>query len=107
MNSLAHTLLFILIFGMSSANLKADHYKIKGWFQDPYVEGCIYDLLDASFGKRCAQISVRYYFNEAKHKGSYMKAYENCQNYLEELGHRKYRNFNSDDFSIECVEIEG
>ena len=98
-------LLFILIFVISSFDLKANHYNRGNWFGDPYVQRCIYDFLDASFGLKCAQISPKYYFHEGKHKGSLNMAYKNCYDYLEKLGHRKYRNFNKEDFSIECSEI--
>ena len=81
---------------------KADHYKTGIIFGDPYVIGCIYDLLDASFGSKCAHRSPKYYYHEGKHKGSWDKAYERCYNYLRRLGHRTYRNFNRDDFSVEC-----
>jgi hypothetical protein len=83
-------------------HVKADHYKTGLMFADPYVIGCIYDLLDASFGKKCAQRSLKYYYHEGKHKGSWNKAYEKCYNELRQLGYRKYRNFNNTDYSIEC-----
>ena len=83
-------------------NVKADHYKKGMFFSDPYVSGCIYDLLDASFGKKCAHSSFKYYYHEGKHKGSWDKAYDKCYAELRRTGFRKYRNFNRDDFSVEC-----
>ena len=94
---------FVLYFSPSNTiESKADHYKTGMFFADPYVIGCIYDLLDASFGSKCAHRSPKYYYHEGKHKGSWDKAYERCYNYLRRLGHRTYRNFNRDDFSVEC-----
>ena len=96
-------LLGILVLGLLfSSNAKADHYKTGILFADPYVIGCIYDLLDASFGKKCAQRSIKFYFNERKHRGSYDQAYDNCYSYLRRLGVQKYRNFNNEDYQISC-----
>ena len=81
---------------------KADHYKKGMFFSDPYVSGCIFDLLDASFGKKCAQRSIKFYFSERKHRGSYDQAYDNCYSYLRRLGVQKYRNFNNEDYQISC-----
>ena len=72
------------------------------FFSDPYVSGCIFDLLDASFGKKCAQSSLKYYFHEGKHRGSMNKAFDKCYAELRRTGFRKYRGFNRDDFSVEC-----
>ena len=83
-------------------NAKADHYKKGIFFSDPYVSGCIFDLLDASFGKKCAQSSLKYYFHEGKHRGSMNKAFDKCYAELRRAGFRKYRGFNRDDFSVEC-----
>jgi hypothetical protein len=102
-------LLGIFVFGLlvflnpiNENSAKADHYKKGIIFGDPYVIGCIYDLLDASFGKKCAHRSIKFYYHEGKHKGSWDKAYDKCRNYLRQVGYRKYRNFNSVDYSIEC-----
>ena len=41
-------LLMIIVLGLLwSGNIKADHYKTGIMFGDPYVIGCIYDLLDS------------------------------------------------------------
>ena len=83
-------------------NSNADHYNKGFFFADPYVIGCIYDLLDASFGTKCAHRSIKFYYHEGKHKGSWDKAYQDCRNYLRSTAYRKYRDFNNDDYSIEC-----
>lgn len=95
-------LVFLFLSLLISSNAKADHYKTGIMFGDPYVIGCIYDLLDSSFGSKCAQRSIKFYFNERKHRGSYDLAYEKCYSYLRELGYRKYRNFNNEDYQISC-----
>ena len=96
-------LLAIVVLGLLwSGSAKADHYKTGIMFGDPYVIGCIYDLLDASFGSKCAQRSIKFYFNERKHRGSYDRAYNNCYSYLRELGYRKYNNFNNETYQISC-----
>ena len=41
---------FVVLGLLFSSNAKADHYKTGILFADPYVIGCIYDFLDASFG---------------------------------------------------------
>ena len=56
----------------------------------------------ASFGKKCAQSSLKYYFHEGKHRGSMNKAFDKCYAELRRTGFRKYRGFNRDDFSVEC-----
>ena len=77
-----------------------------GFGADPYVIGCIYDNLDASFGKKCAHRSFRHYFNEGKYPGSWNRAFQKCQNELLRTGTRKYVNFrrglNDGDYSIIC-----
>ena len=96
-------LLAIVVLGLLlGGNAKADHYKTGLFFADPYVVGCIYDLLDASFGKKCAQRSPKFYFNERKHKGSYKQAYSKCYSYLRGLGASKYNDFNNEDYQISC-----
>lgn len=95
-------LTILLTFFISNSNVKADHYDKGFLFGDPYVIGCIYDLLDATFGKKCAQRSIKFYFNENKHQGSYNLAYRNCYSYLKTLGYRKYKNFNNEDYQISC-----
>ena len=87
---------------VSFNNTKADHYDKGILFSDPYVRGCIFDLLDATFGKKCAHRSLKYYFHEGKHRGSMQEAYDKCYAELRRTGIRKYRNFNREDFSIEC-----
>ena len=73
---------------------------------DPYVIGCIYDTLDASFGSKCAQRSLKWYFNEGKYPGSLNEAYEKCRNDLYRRGINKYVNFarglSEGDYTIEC-----
>ena len=77
-----------------------------GFGADPYVIGCIYDLLDASYGSKCAQRSFKWYFDEATYPGSYDRAYRKCYNELFRTGTRKYVNFkrglNEGDYTIEC-----
>ena len=94
--------LLVYINPLNTNNSNADHYKTGMFFADPYVSGCIFDLLDASFGKKCAQSSLKYYFSENKHRGSMKKAYDKCYAELRRTGFRKYRNFNREDFSVEC-----
>jgi hypothetical protein len=94
--------ILINISFINNDSAKADHYKTGIIFADPYVIGCIYDLLDASFGSKCAHRSPKYYYHEGKHKGSWNKAYDRCYNYLRRIGYRKYRNFNNVDYSVEC-----
>ena len=94
--------LLFYINPLNTNNSNADHYKKGIFFPDPYVIGCIYDLLDASFGKKCAHRSLKYYFSENKHRGSMKEAYNKCYSELRITGHRKYRNFNNEDYSIEC-----
>ena len=105
MNIKINTLLGIFVFVFLHINISsADHYKKGMFFSDPYVIGCIYDLLDASFGKKCAHRSMKYYFHEGKHRGSLNEAYKKCRNELMRTGSRKYRNFNLEDYSVECNE---
>jgi len=77
-----------------------------GFGQDPYIIGCIYDLLDASFGMKCAHRSYEWYYDEATYKGSRQRAYQKCYNELYSYGSRKYVNFrnslNGGDYTIEC-----
>ena len=94
--------LLVYINPLNTNNSNADHYNRGFFFADPYVIGCIYDLLDASFGKKCAQRSIKFYFNERKHRGSYDQAYDKCYSYLRRLGVQKYRNFNNEDYQISC-----
>ena len=105
MNKLLGILVLGFILYLNPINIdsaKADHYKKGIFFSDPYVSGCIFDLLDASFGKKCAQSSLDYYFSENKHRGSMKKAYDKCYAELTRKGFRTYRNFNRQDFSVEC-----